>query len=418
MKAVNSSAISGTIRAPASKSVMIRAIAAALLSQGESRILNPSTCADSLAALRIARELGASTVLTEDRIRIMGTGKHMDGNPARNALDCGESGLCMRMFAPITSLSENAFMLKASGSLQNRSMKALDALSSVGVLCRTQDGYPPVSVKGPLKGGLIEIDGSQSSQFLTGLLMATPLCEMSSEIKVSNLKSIPYIEMTIDLLKKFGICVERDDRFTDFRIQENQEYVSGTFTVEGDWSGSAFLLIAGATAGCIEVTGLKLDSFQGDKAVIDVLKAAGAEVETKIDSVTVRKANLNAFEFDATHCPDLVPPLVALASHCNGRSVIHGIERLKEKESNRSYALQKEFSRLSIRIEVNDTRMEIHGGKPVGNIVDSHNDHRIAMACAIAALNGQRPVVIENYRCVGKSYPDFFRDIQSVQVKP
>lgn len=417
MKAVNTSKISGTIRAPASKSVMIRAIAASLLSRGESQILNPSACADSLAALRIARELGATVKTMEDRIAVTGTGKHMDGDSSSNTLDCGESGLCMRMFTPIAALSKHEFVLRASGSLTKRPMPMLEALSSMGARCITQDGYPPISVKGPLQGGLIEIDGSQSSQFLTGLLMATPLCETNTEIKVSSLKSIPYIEMTIDLLRQFGIRVEKNDQFTVFRIQGNQEYLSGSFTVEGDWSGSAFLLIAGATAGFIEVTGLRMDSFQGDKAVLEVLKTAGAEVETTIDSVTVKKANLNAFEFDATHCPDLVPPLAALAAHCNGKSVIHGIERLKEKESNRSYALRKEFGRLSIRIEVNDTRMEIYGGEPIGNIVDSHNDHRIAMACAIAALNGRGPVVIENYRCVGKSYPDFFRDIQSVQVK-
>ena len=162
--------------------------------------------------------------------------------------------------------------------------------------------------------------------------------------------------------------------------------------------------------------GLRTDSFQADKAILEGLTRAGASVEIADDYILVKKGDLMAFEFDATDCPDLVPPLAALAAHCRGKSVIHGIERLQHKESNRSATLVSEFSRLSIKIELFDDRMEIYGSKPIGNLVDSHNDHRIAMACAVASLNGERPVVIENYQCVAKSYPDFFRDIHSVQV--
>ena len=174
--------------------------------------------------------------------------------------------------------------------------------------------------------------------------------------------------------------------------------------------------MAGAVAGTIQVKGLRTDSFQADKAVLEGLIRAGALVKIADDYIIVKKGELTAFEFDAADCPDLVPPLAALAAHCRGKSVIHGIKRLKHKESNRSAALVSEFSRLSIKIELFGDRMEIFGNKPVGNLVDSHNDHRIAMACAIASLNGERPVVIENYQCVAKSYPDFFRDIHSVQV--
>ena len=416
MKAVYSSKISGSVNAPASKSVMIRAVAASILSTETSRILNPTFCDDSMAAIGIARTLGAKVVASKEEVQITGI-----GNPALKAfkdltIQCRESGLCMRMFTPILSLADATFIIEGAGSLKSRLMRVLESLSLIGVECETDRGYPPVAVKGPMHGGSIEIDGSHTSQFLTGLLMSAPLCDEQTEIRVKGLKSKPYIEMTLDLLKQFRILIEADEQLSVFRIRGKQEYAAQTFTVEGDWSGAAFLLVAGATAGAIEVRGLKMDSYQADGVIIDVLKRTGVSVDTREDTVTVKKNCLNAFEFDATDCPALVPPLIALAAHCQGVSRIYGTERLRHKESDRVEALVAEFAKLSIRIEVRDSQMEIYGGKPVGNLIDPHNDHRIAMACVVAALNGKGPVVIENHDCVAKSYPDFFRDIHSVQV--
>jgi 3-phosphoshikimate 1-carboxyvinyltransferase len=286
----------------------------------------------------------------------------------------------------------------------------------MGAACETSGGYPPIVVRGPIRGGAVTLDGSKTSQFLTGLLMAAPLCKEDTSIEVIDLKSKPYVEMTIDLLKRFGIAIDHDKDLRSFRIKGNQHYEAQTYAIEGDWSGAAFLLVAGAIAGSIQMKGLRTDSFQADKAILEGLARAGALVKVVDDSILVEKGDLRAFEFDATDCPDLVPPLVALAAHCQGKSVIHGIDRLKHKESNRAATLVSEFSRLSVKIKPFADRMEIYGGKPIGNLVDSHNDHRIAMACAVASLNGERPVVIENYQCVAKSYPDFFRDIHSVQV--
>lgn len=416
MKAVNSSRIRGTVNAPASKSVMIRAVAASLLAGGISHLLNPSLCSDSLAALRIAGLLGAEIENGDGQISIMGTGGMSIDAYRECRINCGESGLCMRMFTPIIGLSPQRFIIEGSGSLKTRPMNDLEALSLMGAQCVTSGGYPPVMVRGPVRGGGITVDGSATSQFLTGLLMALPLCKEKSVVEVVNLKSRPYIEMTLDLLRQFGIVVDYDNELTVFQIDGNQQYTPRTYTIEGDWSGASFLLVAGAIGGSIEVKGLKADSFQADKAILDGLQRAGAMVEINGEAVLVKKGDLTAFEFDATDCPDLVPPLTALAANCRGKSVIHGIGRLKHKESDRAAALLSEFSRLSIKIELSGDRMEIYGGKPVGNMVDSHNDHRIAMACAVAALNGEQPVVIDNYQCVAKSYPDFFRDIHSVQV--
>jgi 3-phosphoshikimate 1-carboxyvinyltransferase len=416
MKALNSSKISGSINAPASKSVMIRAAAASLLAAGTSHLLNPSFCADSLAALRIVETLGADVKSDKECVSIGGTGGLATEGFKNYIINCGESGLCMRMFAPIACLSRYRFIIEASGSLRSRPMETLKALSPMGGTCETNGGYPPVTVRGPIRGGAVTVDGSRTSQFLTGLLMAAPLCEEDTSIEVMDLKSKPYVEMTISLLKRFGISIDHDKDLRSFRIKGNQNYEAQTYVIEGDWSGAAFLLVAGAVAGSIQIKGLSTDSSQADKAILEGLKRAGALVKTVDDYILVEKGDLRAFEFDATDCPDLVPPLTALAAHCRGKSVIHGIERLQHKESDRSATLVSEFSRLSVKIEPFADRMEIYGSKPVGNLVDSHNDHRIAMACAVAALNGERPVVIENYQCVAKSYPDFFRDIHSVQV--
>jgi 3-phosphoshikimate 1-carboxyvinyltransferase len=416
MKALNSSKISGSVKAPASKSVMIRAAAASLLAVGTSYLLNPSLCADSLAALRIVEALGADVRTDRERVLIRGTVGFSTEGFRKNTINCGESGLCMRMFAPIAGLAPYRFVVEGSGSLNSRPMAALEELSRIGAVCETNSGYPPVAIRGPIRGGDLTLDGSTTSQFLSGVLMAAPLCGEETNIKVTNLKSKPYVEMTINLLKDFGIVIDHDSDLTSFRIKGNQRYGAQTYAIEGDWSGAAFLLVAGAIAGSIEVKGLRIDSFQADKAILEGLRKAGAPVEISGDAIRVKKGDLMAFEFDAADCPDLVPPLAALAAHCRGKSIIHGVERLKHKESNRSAALVSEFSKLSVKIEAFADRIEIYGGKPIGNLVDSHNDHRIAMACAVASLNGERPVVIENYQCVAKSYPDFFRDIHSVQV--
>lgn len=418
MKVIDPSEIKGTLNAPASKSVMIRAVAAALLAQGTSCLTNPSFCTDSLAALSIANTLGAELQTSKESASIRGTAGFTKKDFKSNTIQCGESGLCMRMFTPLAALTGDRFIVEGSGSLSVRPMQMLEALSLLGGACETSKGYPPLIIQGPIRGGDITIDASESSQFLTGLLMALPLCKGDSHIEVIKLKSKPYAAMTVDLLKRFGITIDDDKNFASFSIKGGQCYEAQNCTIEGDWSGAAFLLVAGAIAGSINVKGLRTDSFQADKAILEGLKRAGAMVETSDDSILVKRNELNAFEFDAGDCPDLVPPLTALAVHCIGKSVIYGIERLKHKESNRALTLASEFSKLAVRIELFPDRMEIYGSKPAGNNVDSHNDHRIAMACAIAALDGSGPVMIEHSGSVAKSYPHFFEDLNSIKVVP
>jgi 3-phosphoshikimate 1-carboxyvinyltransferase len=417
MKFIAPSRIKGQLPAPSSKSMTVRALAAALLARGLTRIRNVSLCDDGVTAAAIIGRLGAAVEEQRNVFTIRGTGKG-SLKAQDDLLDCGESGLSMRMFAPIAGLLPRETTLLASGSLRTRPMDMVGALEQLGATVRTESGHAPISIKGPITGGDIRIDASVSSQLLTGLFMALPLCEAPSRILASHLKSTPYVRMTIQLLSAFGVRIGHDDRLEEFTVDGGQAYQPSTYTVEGDWSGASFLLVAGAIAGTVTVTGLSPVSLQADRAILEVLTIAGAAVETRADHVSVQSGNLRPFEFDASSCPDLFPPLVVLASCCHGKSVIYGVDRLAYKESDRAVALRTEFEKLGIIIEIAGDRMKICGGAIAGGAVDSHNDHRIAMACAVAALRARTEVAIKGSSCVAKSYPGFFADLEALRVTP
>ena len=403
------SAIKGTLKAPASKSMTQRVIAAALLADGQSIIHNPSYCDDSLAAMSIAVGLGARVEPQVNELKINGSAVLKEPK-----LNCGESGLAIRMFSPIAALYPDEINMVGANSLKKRPMFMIEeALNQLGVKCTSSGGFLPLTIEGPIVGGHCEIDGSVSSQLLTGLLMALPLAAGNSEIRVNNLKSKPYIDMTIQILKSFGISVENRD-YSLFRIQGNQKYIPQSYTVEGDWSGGAFLLVAGAINGQLCVRGLRSDSMQSDKLIVNALENAGAHIISGENQIEITRSELKAFEFDATESPDLFPPLVALASYCEGISTIKGVSRLIYKESDRAKALQEEFSKMGIKIEINDDLMFVIGGKPQGARVESHDDHRIAMAIAVASLGATAKVSIRDSQCVAKSYPGFFDDLRHV----
>jgi len=407
---VTSSTIEGELTAPPSKSVMQRLIAAALLAEDQiTEIQNPSSSADCLAALGVARALGAEVTHDSERILIRG-----GLSPAAGELSCGESGLCMRMFAPIAALCPRELVLVGEGTLRTRPMEMLIApLTDLGVECTTARGHQPLSVRGPLKGGRARVDGSLSSQVLTGLLMALPRAETASELQVDDLVSRGYVDLTLKILEDCGVRVTHED-YSRFSIAGGQRYAARRFTVEGDWSGAAFLCVAAAIRGRLSLNGLELDSLQPDRKILDVLEACGANVSRARDRVMVERRALEAFELDVTDCPDLVPPLAALACSCDGTSRLTGMGRLRYKESDRAAALLQELSRLGIAARIDADVMEIEGGELRGGGVQSHADHRIAMALAVLGLNAERPVVIEGASCVRKSYPGFFEDLASI----
>ncbi len=406
---VEPSKLKGQVNAPASKSMTQRAIAAALLADGPCRIYNPSYCDDSLAAMSIAVGLGARLVPKTDELIITGTGVLKESK-----LNCGESGLAIRMFSPIAALFPAEITMVGAISLKKRPMRMIEeALNQLGVKCSSTEGFLPLTIQGPISGGYCEIDGSVSSQLLTGLLMALPLASGDSEIRVSNLKSKPYIDMTIQILKSFGITI-KNTGYTLFHIPGNQKYKPGNYTVEGDWSGAAFLLVAGAINGELTIKGLQSESKQSDMAVMSALEKAGARMTVKKDHIEISKSELRAFDFDATECPDLFPPLVALAAYCKGVSSIKGVSRLIYKESDRSKALSEEFIKMNIDIQIKDDVMFITGGEVKGAHVESHEDHRIAMALSVAALGASGNVYIRDSQCIGKSYPEFYNDIRKL----
>jgi 3-phosphoshikimate 1-carboxyvinyltransferase len=418
--------------APASKSSMQRACAAALLHRGTTRILNPGHSNDDLAAIDVIQKLGA-IVKTEDaskeKINSTSIIVHSNGvQPIGDTMNCGESGLGIRMFTPIAALSDQSITVEGIGSLLKRPMHFFDTIfPKLGIEIQSQAGYLPIQIKGPLKPANIEVDGSLSSQFLTGLLMAFAATENTNAvIEVQGLKSKPYIDLTLSVLNTFGWKVQHQDykRFKFLAHPPLADHID--YTVEGDWSGAAFLLVAGAIAGPIVVKGLQLNSTQADKAVMQALKDAGASIDINENAIQIGPAkdkagvvgSLKAFEFDATHCPDLFPPLVALAAVCSGVTILHGVSRLAHKESDRGLTLQKEFAKLGIRIELNQDRMMVYGGTGIkGAEVFSQHDHRIAMACGVAALCADGPITITDAEAVNKSYTDFYKHLQHLGAK-
>ncbi len=418
--------------APASKSSMQRACAAALLHRGTTRILNPGHSNDDLAAIDVIQKLGA-IVKTEDaskeKINSTSIIVHSNGvQPIGDTMNCGESGLGIRMFTPISALSDQSITVEGIGSLLKRPMHFFDTIfPKLGIEIQSQAGYLPIQIKGPLKPANIEVDGSLSSQFLTGLLMAFAATENTNAvIEVQGLKSKPYIDLTLSVLNTFGWKVQHQDykRFEFLAHPPLADHID--YTVEGDWSGAAFLLVAGAIAGPIVVKGVQLNSTQADKAVIQALKDAGASIDINENAIQIGPAkdkagvvgSLKAFEFDATHCPDLFPPLVALAAVCNGVTILHGVSRLAHKESDRGLTLQKEFAKLGIRIKLNEDRMMVYGGTGIiGAEVFSQHDHRIVMACGVVALCADVPITITDAEAVNKSYTDFFKHLQHLGAK-
>lgn len=405
-RSVKPSTVSGTIVAPASKSVAQRAISIASMAKGVSEIFSVGNSDDVKVAVSVCRALGAMIDEQYDRLTISG-GLLLP----KTVLNCGESGLSVRMFSAIASTLNGEVVLSGKGSLLNRPMGIVEeSLESMGVTCSTNQGRLPIRIHGPLKGGVANVDGSISSQVLTGMLIASPYAASDVTIHVKNLQSRPYIDITTELMKAFGVNVANKG-YDEFLIKSGQRYQPRNYTVEGDWSGAAFFLVAGAIAGRVKVENLKISSSQADKVIINALNYAGAKVSVYDNYIEVNKHLLNGFDFDATHCPDLFPPLVALASHCEGETKILGVSRLRGKESDRAATLVEEFGKIGIDIKLVGELMIIRGGTMKGGLVSSHGDHRIVMATAIAALAGEGIVEVDGAETVAKSYPDFFEDL-------
>ncbi len=410
-------AVKGRVNAPISKSHFIRLIASAILAENNTEITFSGPLNflpdDINVALNIASCLGSEIKIGENHLLIV--------PPIKNSaeflsIDCGESGLCMRLLPLLALNIAEQIRVNANGSLLKRPVNYdINVLNNLGIDYSDSACFPPFYLKKvrlPEAGTGLKLNASQGSQFLSGLLTFLPLLRYDSSIEVSGLVSKPYIEMTIRTLEKFSINII--DKNYSYFIPGGQKYISGEMKVEADWSGAAFMAVAGAIAGDMVINGLDINSSQADKAILRVLKLAGANFSFKNNSLKIARYELNPFQFDATDCPDLFPPLVALAFNCEGISVIKGAGRLIHKESNRAMALQEEFAKLGGKIEIKDDNMLIYPSDLSGGEVDSHGDHRIAMALAVAALNAKSPVTINGSESVTKSYPSFFDDFPRI----
>ncbi len=402
---------------------MQRALAAALSCQGKTILQNTCMSEDSRVAKNIIQNLGAVlTDLSSNSMQIMSEGFPHDFFPPDKKIQifCGESGLSTRMFAPIAALCTNEIKITGEESLQKRPMNLFDIIFPfLNVKIKSEDGKLPITLQGPLIPKDIDIDYADGSQYLTGLLMAYSAANAAGiTISVKNLKSAGYVGLTLDVMKKFGMPVPAYSNFSSFYFSgelEKDITRERMYNIEGDWSGSAFLLVAGAIAGNFNINGLDMQSQQPDKAIINVLQSCGANILYKNDSLEISKSSLKAFQFDATGCPDLFPPLAALAACCEGISTIKGVHRLLHKESNRAEAIQEELKKMGIDIHVENDDMIIKGGSKIRPaIIETHSDHRIAMMCAVVALVANGETMIRHAEVVEKSFPGFFKTLQSL----
>lgn len=405
---VVSGEVEGSLSTPCSKSYAQRAFAAALLAEGRSTIRGLELCDDTRSAIDAITALGARVEWIDEQTCTIDGGL----SPQADTINTGESGLSTRLFTPIAALCDKQLRIEGRGTMLRRPIGMMIApLQNLGVEVDC-DGFLPITVKGPLRGGETDVDGFVSSQFLTGLLMALPLAEEETVLHINKLNSRPYIAMTIDAAEKFGVRIEHND-YREFYIPAGQKYEPADYYIEGDWSSAAFMLVAAAVAGKVRVKNMSPLSLQADVSIIDVLEDAGAEIVTSPNDITVEHNFLRAFEFDATNSPDLFPILTVLAAACEGTSKIIGVGRLVHKESNRAEAIVEEFSKLGITISIDDEEdaMIIEGGPIVGGTISSRGDHRIAMAAAVAGLISSEGVTIEGAEAVSKSYPTFWDDL-------
>lgn len=401
--------LKGSVKVPPSKSVAHRAIIGAALSKGKCVIDNVAMNGDIVATLGGIRALGADYTYDEKKKRItVFPGEESGG---KTIIDCGESGSTIRFLMPIALLSgkENTFI--CHGRLIERPMEPyIDNFEKFGIEYKTLKTR--IKTKGMLKSGTYTIPGDVSSQFITGLLYALPLLDGDSEIVITKTpESTGYIDLTLDVLSAFGIEIENQN-YLKYKIKGGQTYKPVDLTVEADYSQAAFFLVAGALGCDVECTGLKKDSRQGDREIIDIIERAGGKIlETKKGIKAWRTQNMHGIDLDGRNVPDLIPVVTVMLAFCRGESNIYNIGRLRIKESDRLSAICEELKKLGVNIEEGADYIKLVGSETIRcETVSARNDHRIAMSLAIAACRaeGEEFVIEGGKSAVKKSYPDFF----------
>lgn len=401
----------GSIMANPSKSYLQRAIFCAALSKEKIHfsIDNPSD--DVAAALRLLPALGAS--FQNGIIMPSSSANRLD----ELVLFCGESGLLLRLMATIGLGFAKRLILQGEGTLLKRSMVSLeDQLRAIGLQVESNNGFLPLVIEGEITNNSLSVNASDSSQFLSGLLIALSQRPFDCVVNVSALSSKPYIDLTLDVLKDFDGSVRHED-YNTFYIKGNQMMSPQKNNMEGDWSGAANHLVGAAISGEITMKGLSIVSSQADRSILNALVDFGAMVEVHEHEIKVEQNERRPFVFDATHCPDLFPPLAILACAAVGTSEIIGLHRLENKESNRKRSIVKMLNVLGVNHRIVSDSIFIEGrGKVHGGTIATYNDHRMSMAGAIAACIATSEIIIDNVACVSKSYPNFYNDLNELSL--
>ena len=436
---------------PVSKSFAQRAIIAAALAEGTSRLHGYTPCGDNEAALQVARNLGAEVEVNGTEVTIKGISASL-GSMDMTELHVGESGLLTRMMIPVMAqLCAGPVTFTGEKTLLNRPLTgAREIMEAFEAECQSETDplRVPLTVKGPLKAGRAEISGKHGSQLISGLLMALPFADRNSSVIVKDPKSIPYMFITLEVLKKFGIKVGNDmlggPDFLEsggdwslctemvFKVKGGQKYRAANINLEGDWSAAANFLVAGAVFGRTELSGLDTTSLQADLSIMDILMDAGASL-SQLDgdkgNITAQRAPLKAFSADASNCPDLFPILAVLAAFCQGTSRLAGVGRLANKESDRAKAILEMLTQMGVKACIEKDELIIEGhtlvqrlmspvipseaegsaapGLLKGGAYTSHHDHRMVMALKVASLGADSPITIDDEACVAKSFPQF-----------
>lgn len=399
---INPKTLCGKIEAPASKSVAHRTLICAALAKGKSTVKLNKTSEDIEATVSCLKSLGVTIEKSGNEWTVTPPAKF----PEKAELDCGESGSTLRFMLPVVSALGIEATFTAHGRLPDRPIAPLlDEMKKHGIACN--DTFP-LHISGKLTGGKFRIAGNISSQFITGLLLALPLCEEESEIEIiPPVESKPYIDITTKVLSDFGAKIEENGNIYKVRRSDLQ---SGAFNIEGDWSNAAFLLALGAW-----VSELDRNSAQGDRKILDVFCTFGAELIEDGSSIRVSLTNLHGTEIDASDIPDLVPVICAVAATADGTTKIYNATRLRLKESDRIKSTVEMINSLGGDAHETEDGIIINGRKSLsGGIVESFNDHRIIMAAAVASQKCENCVIINNAQAVNKSYPEFFKDFNSL----
>ncbi|MBM4448068.1 MAG: 3-phosphoshikimate 1-carboxyvinyltransferase [Chloroflexi bacterium] len=409
---IEKSDIAGKVTAPPSKSYTIRGLMCAALARGESQIVHPLYADDTEAAVRVLGDIGVGVKRKKDLWRVSGG----DFKNPDTDLYCGDSAATLRFMTAVCALAPGRCRLTAGPSLAKRPVGYLvAALRKMGVECSAENGLPPVVVNGgKLRGGETELPGDVSSQFVSALLLVSPLAENGMHIRLTTpLKSRPYVAMTLECMAQFGVNVEASAELDDFHVSR-QAYQPARYDVEGDWSSASYFLALGAVSKRIEITNLNPQSLQSDRIMLEFLRQMGAGVEVSPETIRVRGGKLRAVRADLSDCIDLLPTMAVLAAVAEGTSVLTGISRARLKESDRVAAVRQGLEKMGVKVAEAKDRLLITGSSPKGAVIDSHNDHRIAMAFGVlGTLAGN--TVINGAECVDKTFPEFWAILKSIE---